>query len=77
MTCRYFKDLARRADSDKVLREKAFNITRNLKYDGYQRGLGSMIFLIKNPQVVALNLFQINNLQMNVINQLLNNLKEE
>ena len=77
MTYRYFKDLARRADSDKVLRDKAFNITRNLKYDGYQRGLGSMIFLIKNPQVVALNLFQINNLQMNVINQLLNNLKEE
>ena len=77
MTYRYFKDLARRADSDKVLRDKAFNITRNLKYDGYQRGLGSMIFLIKNPQVVSLNLFQINNLQMNVINQLLNNLKEE
>ena len=77
MTYRYFKDLARRADSDKVLRDKAFNITRNLKYDGYQRGLGSMIFLIKSPQVVALNLFQINNLQMNVINQLLNNLKEE
>ena len=77
MTYRYFKDLARRADSYKVLRDKAFNITRNLKYDGYQRGLGSMIFLIKNPQVVALNLFQINNLQMNVINQLLNNLKEE
>ena len=77
MTYRYFKDLARRADSDKVLRDKAFNITRNLKYDGYQRGLGSMIFLIKNPQVVALNLFQINNLQMNVINELLNNLKEE
>ena len=77
MTYRYFKDLARRADSDKVLRDKAFNITRNLKYDGYQRGLGSMIFLIKNPRVVALNLFQINNLQMNVINQLLNNLKEE
>ena len=77
MTCRYFKDLARRADSDKVLRDKAFNITRNLKYDGYQRGLGSMNFLIKNPQVVALNLFQINNLQMNVINQSLNNLKEE
>ena len=49
MTCRYFKDLARRADSDKVLRDKAFNITRNLKYDGYQRGLGSINFLIKKP----------------------------
>ena len=28
--------------SDKVLREKAFNITKNPKYDGYQRGLASM-----------------------------------
>ena len=77
MTYRYFKDLARRADSDKVLRDKAFNINRNLKYDGYQWGLGSMDFLIKNRQVVVLNLFQINNLQMNVINQSSNNLKEE
>ena len=34
-----FKDLARRAASDKILREKAFNITKNPKYDGYQRGL--------------------------------------
>ena len=34
-----FKDLAKRTASDKVLREKAFNIAKNLKYDGYQRGL--------------------------------------
>ena len=33
-----FKDLARRTASDKVLRDKAFNITKNRKYDGYQRG---------------------------------------
>ena len=31
-----FKDLARRAASDKVLRDKVFNITKNLKYGGYQ-----------------------------------------
>ena len=30
-----FKDLARRTTSDKVLRDKAFNITKNPKYDGY------------------------------------------
>ena len=36
---RYFKDLARRAASDNVLRDKAFNIAKNPKYDGYQRGL--------------------------------------
>ena len=39
-----FKDIARRAASDKVLRDKAFNIVKNPKYDGYQRGLGSMVY---------------------------------
>ena len=39
-----FKDLARRTASDKVLRDKAFNIAKNLKYDGYQRGLASMVY---------------------------------
>ena len=34
-----FKDLTRRTASDKVLRDKAFNIAKNPKYDGYQRGL--------------------------------------
>ena len=32
------KDLARRTASDKTLRDKAFNIAKNPKYDGYQRG---------------------------------------
>ena len=35
-------DLNRRAVADKVLRDKAFNIAKNPKYDGYQRGLASM-----------------------------------
>ena len=39
-----FKDLARRTASDKVLRDKAFNITKNPKYDGCQRGLASMVY---------------------------------
>ena len=38
-----FKDLKRTA-SDKILRDKAFNIAQNLKYDGYQRGLASMVY---------------------------------
>ena len=38
-----FKDLARRTASDKVLRDKSFNIARNRKYEGYQRGLSSMV----------------------------------
>ena len=39
-----FKDLKRRTASDKILRDKAFNIAKNLKYDGYQRGLASMVY---------------------------------
>ena len=39
-----FKDLKRRTASDKVLRDKAFNIAKNPKYDEYQRGLASMVY---------------------------------
>ena len=39
-----FKDLKRRTFSDKVLRDKVFNIAKNSKYDGYQRGLASMVY---------------------------------
>ena len=39
-----FKDLRRRTASDKVLRDKAFNITKNPQNDGYQRGLASMVY---------------------------------
>ena len=39
-----FKDLARRTASDKVLRDKAFDIAKNPKYDGYQRRLASMVY---------------------------------
>ena len=38
-----FNDLKRRTASDKVLRDKAFNIAKNPKYDGYQRGIASMV----------------------------------
>ena len=39
-----FKDLKRRTASDKILRDKAFNIAKNLNYDGYRRGLPSMVY---------------------------------
>ena len=39
-----FKDLVGRKASDKVLRGKAFKIAKNSKYDGYQRGLASMVY---------------------------------
>ena len=37
-------DLPRRTASDKVLSDKAFNIAKNPKYDGNQRGLASMFY---------------------------------
>ena len=39
-----FKDLAKRTASDKVLRDKAFNIAKNFKYDRYQRWLASVVY---------------------------------
>ena len=38
------KDLAKRTQSDKVLRDKAFKIASDPKYDGYQRGSASMVY---------------------------------
>ena len=38
------KDLVKRTQSDKVLEDKAFKIASNPNYDGYQRGLASMVY---------------------------------
>ena len=38
------KDLAKRTQSDKVLKDKAFKIASDPKYDDYQRGLASMVY---------------------------------
>ena len=38
-----FKDLRKRTIADKVLRDKAFKIASDHKYDGYQRWLASMV----------------------------------
>ena len=50
------KNLPRRTAADKVLRDKAFNIAKNLKYDANQRKLASMVykFFLKNLLVVML-----------------------
>ena len=73
------KDLEKRTQSDKVLRDKAFKIAKNPKYDDYQRGLTSMIykFLIENLVEVVLLMNQIISCQMEFINRLLENLRKE
>ena len=40
----YSKNLTKRTVADKVLRDKAFNIAKDPKYDGYKRGLASMVY---------------------------------
>ena len=34
-----FKDVSRGTASDKVLLDEVFNVAKNPKYDGYQRGI--------------------------------------
>ena len=74
-----FKDIARRTASDKVLRNEAFNIAKNPKYDGYQRGLSSMVYKFFDKKSTGSGIANEPNYQqqMNFINQLLENLKKE
>ena len=49
MSCSYAaysdrKDLTKRTIADKIFKNKAFNIAKDPKYDGYQRGLASMVY---------------------------------
>ena len=39
-----YKDSEKRTQSDRVLKDKAFKITINPKYNGYERGLFSMVY---------------------------------
>ena len=43
-TYAYHKDLINRTKSDKVLRDKAYDIASNPEHDGYERGLASMVY---------------------------------
>ena len=45
MTYEDIKDLTRRTTSDKILRDKVFNIVKNQTFDAYQRGLASMLYI--------------------------------
>ena len=56
MTYRDFKDLAKRTVADKVLRDKAFSIVKDPKYDGYQRGLSSMVYQCFDKKIAALKM---------------------
>ena len=44
------KDLINRTEADKVSRDKTYDIASNPKYDGYQRGLASMVYKFFNKK---------------------------
>ena len=45
-----FKDLTRRIAFENILQDKAFNIVKIPKYDGYQRGLVSMVYTFSDKK---------------------------
>ena len=73
------KDLVKRTQSDKILKDQAFKIASDLNYDDYQRGLASMVykFFDKKSKDMVLLMNQIISWQMNFINQLLESLRKE
>ena len=44
------KDFVKRTISDKILKDRAYEIARNRKYDGYQRALASMVYKISDKK---------------------------
>ena len=70
-----FKALNKKTADDKVLPDKAFNIAKDRKYDGYQRGLFSMVykFFDKKTSGGTVN----NELAEELHKKLLENLKKE
>ena len=47
-----FKDLTRRTNYDQILRDKVFNIAKNVKFNGYQRRLASMVYKSFNKKLL-------------------------
>ena len=45
------KDLTKRIAADKILKNKAFDIAKDPKYDGYQRPLASMVYKFFDSKV--------------------------
>ena len=58
------KDLGKRTQSDKVLRDKAFKIASDPKYDGYQRGLASMVYKFFNKKSSGSDIANVPNYQL-------------
>ena len=53
--CAKYKDVENRLISDQKLRNSAYDIASNPKYDGYQRGLASMVYKFFDSKVAPLD----------------------
>ena len=49
------KDFTKRTVADKILKNKAFDIAKDPKYDEYQRGLASMVYNFFDSKVASLD----------------------
>ena len=47
------EDLTKRTDADKILKNKAFDIAKDPEFDGYQRGLASMVYKFFDSKVAS------------------------
>ena len=65
-----YKYLNRKTTADEVLHDKAFNIAKNPKYDGYQHGLASMVYDFFDTKLLVVVL------KMKIFDDTLNNLNE-
>ena len=80
MACGDFNDLAKRTAADRVLRDKAFKIASDQKYDRYQTGLTSMVYKVFDKKSSGSGLpSNKENIQIanELTSQLLQNLKKE
>ena len=59
-----FKDLTRRTASDKILRDKTFNIAKNPKHDGCQRVLASMVYKLSDKKTSGFKNVNISNKEL-------------
>ena len=69
-----YKYLTKGTKSDKALKDKAFRIASNARYNWYQRGLASMIYKVFDKKSGSSGIKSFNNMKMNFINHLLENL---
>ena len=51
----FAKELGKRIALDEYFRDKAFNVAKNPKYDGYQRGLTSMVYKYFDKKTTSLS----------------------